>query len=61
MQRKAPFICRFACRSINVDPLIVKTAREVRRKNVNKNGTKLLNNRRHPLKVAEEKTNTSGK
>lgn len=27
MQRKAPFICRFACRSINVDPLIVKTAR----------------------------------
>lgn len=27
MHRKAPFICRFACRSINVDPLIVKTAR----------------------------------
>lgn len=29
MQRKAPFICRFACRSIIVDPLIVKTARQV--------------------------------
>lgn len=26
MQRNAPFICRLACRSINVDPLIVKTA-----------------------------------
>lgn len=47
MQRKAPFICRFACRSINVDPLIVKTARKVCRKNVNKNEMKLLNNRRH--------------
>lgn len=32
MQRKAPFICRFACRSISVDPLIVKTAREVEEK-----------------------------
>lgn len=52
MQRKAPFICRFACRSINVDPLIVKTARrkwngkrakKLATKMVKE--TKLLNNR----------------
>lgn len=58
MQRKAPFICRFACRSINVGPLMVKTEMHERGRKENtkckheakkekKTKWKLLNKNRH--------------